>query len=50
MSDLLVEVTFPLDAPSLDDYERQEFTKKLLKQLQEQGFANTLLTDPRLFL
>ena len=42
MTDSLVEVTFALDDPSLDDYERQEFTKKLLKQLREQGDAETL--------
>ena len=42
MTNSLVEVTFALDDPSLDDYERQEFTKKLLKQLREQGDAETL--------
>ena len=42
MTDSLVEVTFALDDPSLDDYERQELTKKLLKQLREQGDAETL--------
>ncbi|MCX5964438.1 MAG: hypothetical protein NT070_15250 [Cyanobacteria bacterium] len=42
MSESLVEVTFALDDPSLDDNERQEFTKKLLKQLREQGDAETL--------
>ena len=42
MSESLVEVTFALDAPSLDDNERQEFTKKLLKQLRDQGDAETV--------
>ncbi|MEA5487508.1 MULTISPECIES: hypothetical protein [Pseudanabaena] len=42
MSESLVEVTFALDDPSLDDHERQEFTKKLLKQLREQGDAESL--------
>jgi len=42
VSESLVKVTFALDDPSLDDYERQEFTKKLLKQLREQGDAESL--------
>ena len=42
MSESLVEVTFALDDPSLDDNERQEFTKKLLKQLRDQGDAETV--------
>ncbi len=42
MSQPLVEVTFALDDPSLDEYERQEFAKKLLKQLREQGDAETV--------
>ncbi|ELS31448.1 MULTISPECIES: hypothetical protein [Pseudanabaena] len=42
MSESLVEVTFALDDPSLDQYERQEFAKKLLKQLREQGDAETV--------
>lgn len=42
MSESLVEVTFALDDPSLDEYERQEFAKKLLKQLREQGDAETV--------
>ena len=42
MSDALVEVTFALDDPSLDEYERQEFAKKLLKQIREQGDAETV--------
>lgn len=42
MSESLVEVTFALDDPSLDDYERQDFTKKLLKQLREQGDAESV--------
>ena len=41
-SEPLVEVTFALDDPSMDDYERQEFAKKLLKQLREQGDAETV--------
>jgi len=41
-SESLVEVTFVLDDPSMDDYERQEFAKKLLKQLREQGDAETV--------
>jgi hypothetical protein len=36
----LVEITFALDNP--DDYERQEFAKKLLKQLREQGDAESV--------
>ncbi|GBO53293.1 hypothetical protein APA_1200 [Pseudanabaena sp. lw0831] len=42
MSESLVEVTFALDDLSLDEYERQEFAKKLLKQLREQGDAETV--------
>ena len=42
MNESLVEVTFALDDPSLDDYERQDFTKKLLKQLREQGDAESV--------
>ena len=42
MSESLVEVTFALDGSSLDEYERQEFAKKLLKQLREQGDAETI--------
>lgn len=42
MSESLIEVTFALDEPSLDEYERQEFTKKLLKQLREQGDAESV--------
>jgi hypothetical protein len=42
VSESLVEVTFALDDPSLDEYERQEFAKKLLKQLREQGDAETV--------
>ena len=42
MSESLVEVTFALDGSSLDEYERQEFAKKLLKQLREQGDAETV--------
>ena len=41
-SESLVEVTFVLDDPSMDDYERQEFAKKLLKQLRDQGDAETV--------
>ena len=40
MSESLVEVTFALD--NSDDYERQEFAKKLLKQLREQGDAESV--------
>ncbi len=40
MSESLVEITFALDNP--DDYERQEFAKKLLKQLREQGDAESV--------
>ncbi len=40
MSESLIEVTFALDNP--DDYERQEFAKKLLPQLREQGDAETV--------
>ncbi|GBO55764.1 hypothetical protein APA_3914 [Pseudanabaena sp. lw0831] len=36
----MVEITFALDNP--DDYERQEFAKKLLKQLREQGDAESV--------
>ena len=43
MSESLVEVTFALDGSSLDEYERQEFAKKLLKQLREQGDAETIV-------
>lgn len=39
MSESLVEITFALDDRSLDDYERQDFAKKLLKQLRELGDA-----------
>jgi hypothetical protein len=42
VSQPLVEVTFALDDLSLDEYERQEFAKKLLKQLREQGDAETV--------
>ncbi len=42
IGEFLVEVTFALDDPSLDEYERQEFAKKLLKQLREQGDAETV--------
>ena len=42
MSQPLVEVTFALDDLSLDEYERQGFAKKLLKQLREQGDAETV--------
>ncbi len=42
MSESLVEVTFALDDTSLDEYEQQEFAKKLLKQLREQGDAESL--------
>ena len=42
MSESLVEVTFALDDSSLDEYEQQEFAKKLLKQLREQGDAETI--------
>jgi hypothetical protein len=38
----LVEVTFALDDLSLDEYERQEFAKKLLKQLRELGDAESV--------
>lgn len=40
MSESLVEVTFALDNP--DGYECQEFAKKLLKQLREQGDAESV--------
>ena len=40
MSESLVEITFALD--NSDDYERQEFAKKLLKQLREQGDAESV--------
>lgn len=40
MSQSSVEITFALDNP--DDYERQEFAKKLLKQLREQGDAESV--------
>ena len=42
MSESLVEVTFALDDRSLDEYERQEFAKKLLKQLRDQGDAESV--------
>jgi len=42
VSESLVEVTFALDGSSLDEYERQEFAKKLLKQLREQGDAENV--------
>jgi hypothetical protein len=42
VSESLVEVTFALDDLSLDEYERQEFAKKLLKQLREQGDAENV--------
>jgi len=42
VSESLVEVTFALNDPSLDEYEQQEFAKKLLKQLREQGDAETV--------
>lgn len=42
MSESTVAVTFALDDPSLDDHERQEFAKKLLKQLREHGDAETV--------
>jgi len=42
VSESLVEVTFALDDRSLDEYERQEFAKKLLKQLREQGDAENV--------
>ncbi|WP_055074008.1 hypothetical protein [Pseudanabaena sp. 'Roaring Creek'] len=42
MSESLVEVTFALDSSRLDDYERQEFAKKLLKQLRDQGDAESV--------
>ncbi len=42
MSESLVEITFALDDRSLDEYERQKFAKKLLKQLREQGDAETV--------
>jgi len=42
VSESFVEVTFALDEASLDEYERQEFTKKLLKQLREQGDAESV--------
>lgn len=38
-SESTFEITFALDDPNLDDNERQEFAKKLLKQLREQGDA-----------
>ena len=41
-SESLVEVTFALDDLTLDDSERQEFAKKLLKQLRDQGDAETI--------
>jgi hypothetical protein len=37
-----VEITFALDDPDLDDNERQDFAKKLLKQLREQGDAESV--------
>ncbi len=40
MSESLVEITFALD--NSDDYERQEFAKKLLKQLRKQGDAESV--------
>jgi hypothetical protein len=40
VSESLVEITFALD--NSDDYERQEFAKKLLKQLREQGDAESV--------
>ncbi|CAN1211953.1 hypothetical protein TUMEXPCC7403_17235 [Tumidithrix helvetica PCC 7403] len=40
VSEPIVEVTFALD--DADDYERQEFAKKLLKQLREQGDAEAV--------
>jgi hypothetical protein len=42
VSESLVKVTFALDDRSLDEYERQEFAKKLLRQLREQGDAETV--------
>jgi hypothetical protein len=42
VSESLVEVTFALDDPSLDDNERQEFVNKLLPQLREQGDAESV--------
>jgi hypothetical protein len=42
VSESLVEVTFALDDTSLDEYEQQEFAKKLLKPLREQGDAETV--------
>jgi len=42
VSESLVEVTFALDDRNLDEYERQEFAKKLLKQLREQGDAESV--------
>jgi len=42
VSESLVEVTFALDEPSLDEYERQDFAKKLLKQLRDQGDVESL--------
>lgn len=42
MSESTVEVTFALDDPSLDDQERQEFAKRLLKQLREKGDAESI--------
>jgi hypothetical protein len=40
VSESLVEITFALD--NSDDYERQEFAKKLLKQLRKQGDAESV--------
>jgi hypothetical protein len=42
VSESLVEITFALDDRSLDEYERQKFAKKLLKQLREQGDAKSV--------
>jgi hypothetical protein len=40
VNESLVQITFALDNP--DDYERQEFAKKLLRQLREQGDAESV--------
>ncbi len=42
MSESLVEITFALDDPSLDEDERQEFATKLLPQLRKQGDAENV--------
>ena len=42
MSESLVEVTFSLNDPSLDEYEQQEFAKKLLRQLREHSDAESI--------